>query len=105
MNVRGAAGRIAIVVVLALVWIAQPERGVTQTVAGPAKTLESAQCDRAHFRLLLDVGHSAEVPGAMSARNVPEFRFNLRLAKEIDGALIGAGFEHTELLVSSGRKQ
>ena len=105
MKLRGAAGRITIVEVLALVWLAQVERGMTQTVAGPAKTLEGPQCDRAHFRLLLDVGHSVEVPGAMSARSVPEFRFNLRLAKEIDEALIGAGFEHTELLVTHGRKQ
>jgi N-acetylmuramoyl-L-alanine amidase len=67
--------------------------------------LDGGQCDRAHFRLLLDVGHTAQVPGADSARRVPEFQFNLRLAKETDEAMIADGFAETELIVSEGRKQ
>ena len=39
-------------------------------------------CDRAGFRVVVDVGHTADVPGARSARVVSEYFFNLRLAKQ-----------------------
>ena len=64
--------------------------------AGPA-------CDRAAFRLVLDVGHTAQVPGAKSARGLHEFDFNLRLAKLIERQLVDAGFVKTVLLVTEGR--
>ena len=38
-------------------------------------------CDPAKFRIVVDVGHTVESEGATSARNVPEFTFNLRLAR------------------------
>jgi N-acetylmuramoyl-L-alanine amidase len=63
--------------------------------AGPA-------CDRAAFRLVLDVGHTAQVPGAKSARGLHEFDFNLRLAKLIEKQLLDAGFARTVLLVTEG---
>jgi len=63
---------------------------------------DAAKCDRAQFRIILDAGHTAEAPGAMSARNVPEHDFNLRLAKEIDQNLIDVGFIKTVLLVTHG---
>jgi N-acetylmuramoyl-L-alanine amidase len=63
--------------------------------AGPA-------CDRAAFRLVLDVGHTAQVPGAKSARGLHEFDFNLRLAKLIEKRLVDAGFARTALLVTNG---
>jgi N-acetylmuramoyl-L-alanine amidase len=63
---------------------------------------DAAKCDRAQFRIILDAGHTAEAPGAMSARNVPEYDFNLRLAKEIDQNLIDVGFIKTVLLVTHG---
>lgn len=58
-------------------------------------------CDRATFRVLVDVGHTADVSGAKSARAVPEYEFNLRLAKEIGQALIDAGFVKTTLLITT----
>jgi N-acetylmuramoyl-L-alanine amidase len=61
-----------------------------------------ATCDRAAFRIVLDVGHTAEVPGAISARGSTEFAFNLRLATLIEHTLIEAGFAQTVLLVSEG---
>jgi N-acetylmuramoyl-L-alanine amidase len=70
--------------------------------AAPAKAAQPA-CNRADFRLLLDVGHSAEVPGAKSARGVPEYDFNLRLAKRIEKSLVGAGFRKTLVLITPGR--
>ena len=37
-------------------------------------------CKRAAaFRVIIDVGHTEKAPGAISARGVPEFVFNLNL--------------------------
>src|SRR5262245_47405411 len=60
------------------------------------------RCNRGQFRVVIDVGHTAEVPGAMSARGVGEYDFNLRLAKEIKQKLVDAGFARTLLLVTAG---
>jgi N-acetylmuramoyl-L-alanine amidase len=60
------------------------------------------KCARADFRVVLDVGHTAESPGAKSARGVDEYAFNLRLAKVIDQALRDAGFAKTVLMVTGG---
>lgn len=58
-----------------------------------------ATCDRASFRVVVDVGHTANVAGARSARGVPEYEFNLRLAKQIAQALLDGGFAKTTLLI------
>jgi len=72
-------------------------------VAGnAAKRGSGANCNRAQFRVVLDVGHTAEESGAMSARGVPEYDFNLRLAKRIEKNLLDAGFRRTVLLVTGG---
>src|SRR6478672_11314972 len=62
-----------------------------------------SKCDRSQFRVVLDVGHTVESEGAISARNVPEFNFNLRLATQMQRDLIGDGFGKTVLLVTAGR--
>jgi N-acetylmuramoyl-L-alanine amidase len=62
-------------------------------------------CDRAAFRLVLDVGHTAQVFGATSARGQHEFDFNLRLAKVIDQKLREGGFEKTMLLITEGKSR
>ena len=62
----------------------------------------AAVCDPAKFRILLDVGHTEKSEGAISARNVPEFSFNLHLAQKIDQKLKAAGFAGTKLLVTEG---
>jgi N-acetylmuramoyl-L-alanine amidase len=61
-----------------------------------------ASCVRPEFRVVLDVGHTAQSPGAKSARGADEFDFNLRLAKVIDQALRDAGFAKTVLMVTEG---
>jgi N-acetylmuramoyl-L-alanine amidase len=63
---------------------------------------DGASCARANFRVVLDVGHTADSPGAVSARGVDEYVFNLRLAKQIDQTLIDAGFNKTVLMVTGG---
>jgi N-acetylmuramoyl-L-alanine amidase len=64
---------------------------------------EAARCDPAKFRIVLDVGHTAESEGATSARNVSEFVFNLRLAKRIEEKLKAEGFKETRLLLTEGK--
>ncbi|MGC1093756.1 MAG: N-acetylmuramoyl-L-alanine amidase [Pseudolabrys sp.] len=67
----------------------------------PVKS-SAASCARPGFRVVLDVGHTAKSPGAKSARGADEFDFNLRLAKQIDHALLEAGFAKTVLMVTDG---
>ena len=62
----------------------------------------SPSCARPDFRVVLDVGHTAKSPGAKSARGADEFDFNLRLAKQIDQALLEAGFAKTVIMVTAG---
>ena len=68
-----------------------------------ARTATLAACNRAQFAVALDVGHTTEQPGAMSARGVPEFAFNLMLAERIERALREAGFDRTRLLITDGK--
>ena len=49
------------------------------------------------------MGHTAESEGAISARNVSEFAFNLRLAKQIEEKLKAEGFAETRLLLTEGK--
>ena len=61
---------------------------------------DSGSCARSAFRLLIDVGHTATSPGADSARGVPEYEFNLKLADVIAQSLRDAGFDKTVRLVT-----
>ncbi len=63
----------------------------------------AGKCVPAKFRIVLDVGHTAASEGASSARNVPEFTFNLRLAQRIEANLKAEGFAETRLLVTGGK--
>lgn len=54
----------------------------------PVVQAETPQCSVA-----VDVGHFRAQPGAMSARGVPEFEFNLALARELRSALQRRGCE------------
>jgi N-acetylmuramoyl-L-alanine amidase len=61
------------------------------------------RCDPQKFRIVIDVGHTAESEGAISARHVAEFVFNLRMAKRIEQQLKADGFAGTRLLVTEGK--
>src|SRR5579863_8366884 len=52
----------------------------------------ASSCNPSKFRIVRDVGHTAEAEGASSSRNVAEFVFNLRLARRIEEKLKGEGF-------------
>jgi N-acetylmuramoyl-L-alanine amidase len=75
---------------------------VSQYTAWSAEASNVSKCDRPRFRLVVDVGHTLQAPGAISARNVPEYEFNLRLAREIQQQLVTDGFTSTVLLVTDG---
>ncbi|WP_144032012.1 N-acetylmuramoyl-L-alanine amidase [Bradyrhizobium cosmicum] len=62
-----------------------------------------ARCEPPKFRIVLDVGHTPESYGALSARNDPEFGFNFRLARLVAAKLKSEGFAATRLLVTDGK--
>lgn len=88
---------------------AKPGREVTRLAALGPVTLNlglkptATKCDPAKFRIVLDVGHTAQSEGAISARNVAEFVFNLRLARRIEEKLKADGFTETRLLLTEGK--
>jgi N-acetylmuramoyl-L-alanine amidase len=66
-------------------------------------TSKPVTCDPTKFRIIVDVGHTAKSEGAISARNVAEFVFNLRLAQRIEEKLKAEGFAGTRMLVTEGK--
>ena len=93
---RAATAALVMLAVLLLVVGGQPARSAEHTpLAKPAACRHSA------FRTVVDVGHTVEVPGAISARGVPEYSFNLQLADAVKEALVEAGFDHTVRLVTA----
>ena len=66
----------------------------------PPPKPRNESCDRNTFRVALDVGHTVEAPGAMSARGTTEYEFNLYLAQDIQRALVEAGFGKTALMIT-----
>lgn len=78
---------------------AAAERAAKPSTSSSTATI----CIPAKFRIVLDVGHTAKSEGANSARNVPEFAFNLHLAQRIEEKLKAEGFAATRLLVTEGK--
>jgi N-acetylmuramoyl-L-alanine amidase len=66
----------------------------------PEPKPEATNCKPAAFRVVVDVGHTAAVAGALSARGADEYDFNLHLAQDIKQALLDAGFDKTVLLIT-----
>jgi len=80
-----------------------PEPFIRELAAKHSPSNSVAGCTPAKFRIVLDVGHTAESEGAISARNVAEFVFNLHLAQRIVEKLKADGFTETRLLVTEGK--
>ncbi len=59
-------------------------------------------CERASFAVAIDVGHDRTRPGAISARGVPEFEFNLALARAVLAELVAGGFGRSFLIGEDG---
>jgi N-acetylmuramoyl-L-alanine amidase len=100
IGVRRTAKRFSSILALAVLASASASvRGEERPAA--ARNAASDACPRSAFRAVVDVGHTLDVPGAMSARGVPEYAFNLQLARDIKQALVEAGFEQTALLITA----
>lgn len=67
-----------------------------------ANASRAATCNPATFRIVLDVGHTVSSPGAISARGVPEYQFNVKLARRIEQELRDGGFAKTTVLITQG---
>lgn len=91
---RWRAGTAALVILPVLLLCTDRHAAIAAAPARPA-------CDRSSFRVVVDVGHTADSPGADSARGVSEYEFNLALATEITQALVAAGFEKTVKLITA----
>jgi N-acetylmuramoyl-L-alanine amidase len=95
-------GRWAPAMAAALLATAMLAHTAAATEPAPPPKPKTAGCTRAaSFRTVVDVGHTADVAGALSARGVPEYIFNLHLATEIENALRAAGFDKTVLMVTA----
>lgn len=69
----------------------------------PTSKLVARKCEPAKFLLVVDVGHTRKSDGALSARNIPEYDFNLRLATRIVERLKSEGFVRTRLMITEGK--
>jgi N-acetylmuramoyl-L-alanine amidase len=69
----------------------------------PPSAAAEDTCKRASFKILIDVGHTPEDPGAISAHGNPEYGYNLTLANIAMTQLIDAGFRQTTLLLAKGK--
>jgi N-acetylmuramoyl-L-alanine amidase len=84
---------------------ASPKPRAAARSVGPNPTAlkpVATTCDPPKFRIVLDVGHTAKSEGAISARHIAEFVFNLHLAQRIEGKLKAEGFAETRLLLTEG---
>lgn len=81
------------------------KRATPEPVASKPSALKpvATTCDPQKFRIVVDVGHTAESEGAISARNVAEFVFNRRLAQQVAEKLKADGFAQTKLLLTEGK--
>jgi N-acetylmuramoyl-L-alanine amidase len=95
------AGLLVACLVAPLAATAQAEdKGPAST---PPNTAAEDTCRRATFKVLIDVGHTPEDPGAISAHGNPEYGYNLALANAAMTQLIDAGFRQTTLLLAKGK--
>jgi N-acetylmuramoyl-L-alanine amidase len=82
---------------------AAPKATAAEPAEKPAPKPTAAKCEPAKLRIAVDVGHTRESDGAMSARDVPEYSFNLNLARKVADKLKADGFAETRLLITDGK--
>jgi N-acetylmuramoyl-L-alanine amidase len=90
----------AILATLLIMLLADWHPARSQEPAGAAAKPAATSCQRSAFRVVVDVGHTLDVPGAISARGVSEYAFNLQLAQDIKQKLNDAGFGAAILLIT-----
>jgi N-acetylmuramoyl-L-alanine amidase len=77
--------------------------GETAPASSPAAAATGDTCKRATFRIAIDVGHTTEDPGAISAHGNTEYVYNLSLANVVMAQLADAGFRQTTLVLAKGK--
>jgi N-acetylmuramoyl-L-alanine amidase len=80
---------------------ATPVPSPSQEQAPPAAQPPAAACNRAEFRVAIDVGHTETNYGAVSAHGKPEYEFNLRLASELLVKLFDADFQRSTIVIQT----
>jgi N-acetylmuramoyl-L-alanine amidase len=95
------AGTVLLVTLSALLAAADARLARSEEQAPAAAAPAHSNCQPSAFRVVVDVGHTLAVPGALSARGMPEYAFNLQLAQQIKQALVDAGFDKTVLLITA----
>ena len=89
--------------ILCLAALASGAQAQDKSPANDASAAMEATCRRASFKILLDVGHTPDDPGAISAHGNPEYGYNLALANVAMAQLVDAGFRQTTLLLAKGK--
>lgn len=79
------------------------EKQPAEKPAEKSVQLLSPKCDPAKLRIAVDVGHTKQSDGAMSARDVPEYNFNLNLSRRLVDKLKSEGFAETRLMITEGK--
>jgi N-acetylmuramoyl-L-alanine amidase len=100
---RGRAFGLLLVSVLLSIGSTRAAAANEVTAAASASVSSDSKCDRTKFRMIIDVGHTAESYGAMSARRVPEFEYNLKLARRIEERLKTDGFTGAAVMITEGK--
>ncbi len=95
------AGTVLLGALAVLLAVAGTRSARSEEQAPAAAAPAHSNCQPAAFRVVVDVGHTVDVPGALSARGMPEYAFNLQLARQIKETLVGAGFDKTVLLITA----
>jgi N-acetylmuramoyl-L-alanine amidase len=95
------AGTVLLVALSALLAAPHARPALGEEHAPAAAVPANSNCQPSVFRVVVDVGHSLNVPGALSARGMPEYAFNLQLAQQIKEMLVDAGFDKTVLLITA----
>jgi N-acetylmuramoyl-L-alanine amidase len=95
------AGTVLLVALSALVAATHAPPAWSEEPAPAAAATAHSNCRPAAFRVVVDIGHTLDVPGALSARGMPEYAFNLQLAQQIKKTLVDAGFDKTVLLITA----
>jgi N-acetylmuramoyl-L-alanine amidase len=101
---RIIAGLVASILLSPLALVDASEAAAARKIVRPKpRPSQPARCEMPRFRIVVDVGHTPDSYGALSARNDPEFGFNFRLARLITAKLQSEGFAATRLLVTDGK--
>jgi N-acetylmuramoyl-L-alanine amidase len=100
MNGLRRAGSVLLAILPMLFLCAERHTARSEQRPAIAAKPAPANCQRSAFRVVVDVGHTVDAFGAISARGIPEYAFNLQLAQEVKQALVDAGFDKTILLIT-----